>query len=72
MIPMAEKTRTVPLAAQQEKWYAEACDRLNPERLKKLLVDLIDIHSPTGAERRASEFIVGYMREHLGLSLIHI
>jgi acetylornithine deacetylase/succinyl-diaminopimelate desuccinylase-like protein len=66
MTPMAEKTRTVPLAAQQEKWYAEACDRLNPERLKKLLVDLIDIHSPTGAERRASEFIVGYMREHLG------
>src|ERR1700687_65374 len=65
MTPMAEKTRNVPLAPQQEKWYAQACDRLNPERLKKLLVDLIDIHSPTGGERRASEFIVGYLREHL-------
>jgi acetylornithine deacetylase/succinyl-diaminopimelate desuccinylase-like protein len=63
---MAEKTRLVPLSAEQEKWYAAACERLNPERLQKLLLNLIDIHSPTGAERQASEFIAGYMREHLG------
>jgi hypothetical protein len=63
---MAEKTRIVPLSAEQEKWYAAACERLNPERLQKLLLNLIDIHSPTGAERQASEFIAGYMREHLG------
>src|SRR5690348_16187053 len=63
---MAEKTRMVPLSAEQEKWYGRACERLNPERLQKLLLDLIDIHSPTGAERPASEFIAGYMRENLG------
>ena len=51
---MAEKTRLVPLSAEQEKWYAAACERLNPERLQKLLLNLIDIHSPTGAERLAS------------------
>ena len=63
---MADKTRNVALSAEQEKWYAQACERLNPARLQKLLLGLIDIHSPTGAERQASEFIAGYMREHLG------
>ncbi|MGZ6196005.1 MAG: hypothetical protein ACXWML_12350 [Candidatus Binataceae bacterium] len=63
---MADKTSIVPLSAEQEKWYGQACDRLNPERLKKLLLHLIDIHSPTGAERQASEFVAAYMREHLG------
>src|ERR1700693_2420901 len=63
---MADKTRNVPLSAEQERWYATACERLNPERLKQLLLNLIDIHSPTGVERQASEFIASYMREHLG------
>src|SRR5271163_4926945 len=62
---MADKTRNVPLSVEQEKWYSQACERLNPERLKKLLLDLIDVHSPTGAERQASEFIAGHMRQHL-------
>src|SRR5579863_7142412 len=63
---MAEKTRIVPFSAEQEKWYGQACERLNPERLRNLLLELINIHSPTGAERRASEFAAGYMREHVG------
>ena len=63
---MADKTRNVPLPTEQEQWYATACERLNPERLKKLLLNLIDIHSSTGAERQASEFIASYMRERLG------
>src|SRR5271165_3708267 len=63
---MADKTRSAPFSAEQEKWYAQACERLNRERLKKLLLNLIDVHSPTGAERQASEFMTGYMREHLG------
>jgi len=63
---MAENTRTLPLSAEQEKWYGQACERLNPERLRNLLLELINIHSPTGAERRASEFAAAYMREHVG------
>jgi acetylornithine deacetylase/succinyl-diaminopimelate desuccinylase-like protein len=54
------------LSPQQEGWYADACARLDAERLKSLLLRLIDISSPTGAERRASEFIADYMRERLG------
>ena len=46
--------------------YAAACERLNPGCLQKLLLNLLDIHSPTGAERQVSEFIASYMRAHLG------
>ena len=63
---MTDARRNIPLSAEQEKWYEAACARLNPERLKQLLIRLINIHSPTGAERAASEFISGYMREHVG------
>jgi len=54
------------LSQRQEGWYADACARLDAARLKRLLLQLIDIHSPTGAERRASEFIAAYMRDKLG------
>jgi acetylornithine deacetylase/succinyl-diaminopimelate desuccinylase-like protein len=63
---MATETRQLAFSPEQERWYAEACARLDPERLKRVLLELIDIHSPTGAERRASEFIADYMREGLG------
>jgi acetylornithine deacetylase/succinyl-diaminopimelate desuccinylase-like protein len=63
---MAGKTRNVPFSTQQEQWYEQACKRLDADRLRKLLIDLIGIHSPTGAERRASEFMAEYMRGHLG------
>lgn len=63
---MASKTAQLPFSAEQEKWYQDACARLDPSRLKRLLMDLINIHSPTGLERPASEFMANYMREHLG------
>src|SRR5690348_15074722 len=50
---------------EQEQWYSEACARLDPERLKRLLLQLIDVPSPTGSEREASEFIAGYLTQHL-------
>jgi acetylornithine deacetylase/succinyl-diaminopimelate desuccinylase-like protein len=63
---MATETRQLPLSPEQERWYSEACGRLNSERLKHLLLELINIPSPTGAEQRASEFIAAYMRDRLG------
>jgi acetylornithine deacetylase/succinyl-diaminopimelate desuccinylase-like protein len=54
------------LSEEQEHWYSEACARLDPERLKRLLLQLIDISSPTGGERQISEFIAAYMRQQLG------
>lgn len=47
--------------------YEAVCDRLNPDRFRDLLVNLINIHSPTGLERPASEFMAGYLREAVGI-----
>jgi acetylornithine deacetylase/succinyl-diaminopimelate desuccinylase-like protein len=63
---MTSETVQAPFSAEQERWYGDACARLDPERLKRLLLQLIDIPSPTGGERRASEFIAGYLAERLG------
>lgn len=49
--------------AQQQKWYDAACAEINEGRLKQLIFDLTARHSPTGAEREASEFMVDYMNK---------
>ena len=52
-----QPTRKLPLSAEQQGWYEAAVAKLDQNRLKQLLFDLTDIHSPTGATRAASEFI---------------
>ncbi|WP_036420663.1 acetylornithine deacetylase [Mycobacterium sp. 360MFTsu5.1] len=47
--------------------YEAVCDRLNPDRFRNLLVNLINIHSPTGLERPASEFMADYLRDTVGI-----
>jgi acetylornithine deacetylase/succinyl-diaminopimelate desuccinylase-like protein len=64
--PASGETQQFPFTPERDRWYAEACSRLDPERLKRLLLALIDIPSPTGAEREASEFLAAQMRERLG------
>ena len=64
--PMASVTRKLALGEERERWYAQACARLDAERLKRLLLGLVDIPSPTGDERAASEFIADWMRDHVG------
>src|SRR6516165_844001 len=56
----------IPLSDEQEGWYSDACARLDSERLKQLLLQLINIPSPTGNERQASEFIADYLKQQLG------
>jgi acetylornithine deacetylase/succinyl-diaminopimelate desuccinylase-like protein len=63
---LSQSTIQAPLSTEQERWYSEACARLDSERLKRFLLQLIDIPSPTGAERRASEFVADYLQQHLG------
>lgn len=50
-------TRKAPFSSDQTHWFETVCARLNSDRLKSLLFDLTNIHSPTGATRTASEFI---------------
>jgi len=49
---------TTSLTTQQRAWYETACATVSKERLKQLVFDLTNVHSPTGAERDASEFMV--------------
>lgn len=51
----------LPLTGQQQEWYESACNRLSGERLRDLLVDLVNIHSPTGAEAEASRYLSDYL-----------
>ena len=62
-----EPTLQVPFTKEQRQWYEKARDKLNPQRLKKLLFNLTNIHSPTGATRDASHFMVDYI-DAMGLN----
>ena len=56
-----EPTVSAPFSTEQQRMYDLACERLNPDRLKRLLAALTDIHSPTGAARAASKHMVGHL-----------
>tara|TARA_R110002110_G_scaffold205066_7_gene417343 strand:- start:499636 stop:500961 length:1326 start_codon:yes stop_codon:yes gene_type:complete len=62
-----EPTIRNPLSEQQSHWYEKACEKLDSKRLQKLIFQLTDIHSPTGASRQASEFMADRM-EQIGLA----
>jgi acetylornithine deacetylase/succinyl-diaminopimelate desuccinylase-like protein len=53
--------------APRRALYERACACVNPARLRKLLADLVDIHSPTGAELPICEFIASHL-ETLGMA----
>jgi putative aminopeptidase FrvX len=51
----------------QQQWFKAACSKINKDRLRELTCQLVDIHSPTGAEKEVSEFLTDYM-SNAGLS----
>jgi len=51
-------TAKAPFSPEQLRWYEAACANIHAGRLTKRLFALTDIHSPTGATREASEYIV--------------
>lgn len=52
---------STPFNNSQRQYYEQACKKIDAGRLKQLVFDLTDIHSPTGNERQASEYLVAYM-----------
>ncbi len=58
-----EPTTQLPFSAQQQQWYEAACAKIDPQRLQQLLFSITDIHSPTGAARAASEFMVAQLNK---------
>jgi acetylornithine deacetylase/succinyl-diaminopimelate desuccinylase-like protein len=61
------RTTPLPLTPERQAIFDAVMARLRPERMRDLLVDLIDIHSPTGGERAASEFMVNYLKREVGI-----
>lgn len=53
-------------AAEQRRLYDAACAKLDAARLGRTLMELVNIPSPTGAERAAIEFAAERMRERSG------
>lgn len=61
------ETFPLPLDASRQEMFEAILAKLDPERMRDLLVSLVDIHSPTGGERQASEFMAGYLQEAVGI-----
>jgi acetylornithine deacetylase/succinyl-diaminopimelate desuccinylase-like protein len=60
------------LSAEQRATYEQICEHLNPTRLRDLLVRLVDIHSPTGAEQAAAEFMAEYLSTEVGVGASYL
>ena len=56
-----EPTAAAPFTPEMTAAYERARAKLDPARLKQLLFEITDIHSPTGATRNAAEFVAGHM-----------
>ena len=59
---MPNNSNELSLSAVQRSWYDVACRGINAERLKRLTHALTAIHSPTGAERGACEYLASHLR----------
>lgn len=64
---MRVTTDPLPLDAERQAMYDAVLARLDRDRMQRLLVDLVDIHSPTGAERAVSEFTARHLAEQVGI-----
>ncbi|MEA5153478.1 hypothetical protein [Raineyella sp.] len=64
---MRVTTHPLPLDPERQKMYDAVVSRLDADRMRDLLVDLVDIHSPTGAERAASEFMAAHLTDRVGI-----
>ncbi|MCK0091519.1 acetylornithine deacetylase [Rhodococcus sp. HNM0563] len=60
-------TEVLLLDGHRRELYEAVCARLDADRFRDLLVDLIGIHSPTGQERAASEFMATHLRDRVGI-----
>ena len=58
---MVEENKILKFSEQQRSWYDSACANIKSQRLQLLIQNLTSIHSPTGSEREASEYMVDYL-----------
>src|SRR5499426_2448223 len=61
-IPSDVPDKPVPLSREQRVWLEQAVSRIDEERMRAFNCAITSIHSPTGEERTASEWMVQQMR----------
>ena len=54
--------KPVPLSREQRDWLEQIVSRIDEERMRAFNCAITSIHSPTGEERAASEWMVQQMR----------
>src|SRR6516165_6929910 len=54
--------KPVPLSHEQRGWLGKAVSRIDEERMRAFNCTITSIHSPTGEEHTASEWMVQQMR----------
>src|SRR5215471_6534461 len=69
-IPGDVPVKSVPLSHGQRGWLEQAVSCIDEERMRTFNCALTGIHSPTGGERAASEWMVQRMRE-LGIDAFY-
>jgi acetylornithine deacetylase/succinyl-diaminopimelate desuccinylase-like protein len=53
----------VPLSPEQQEWLKAAWAQVERERLVQLIVDMVNIPSPTGREGELARFLTSYMKK---------
>ena len=69
-IPSDAPVKPVPLSREQRGWLEHAVALIDEERMRTFNCAITSIHSPTGAERAASEWMVQQMRG-LGIEALY-
>ena len=67
MTDTLDTTDTATLDPARREMYEKVLAKLDPDRFRELLVDLVNIHSPTGRERPASEYMASYLQDKVGI-----
>lgn len=68
---MKVSTQQLPFNAEQQEMFETLLRHLNPDRMRDLLVDIVDIHSPTGDERRVIEYMTDHLRDRVGVPAVY-
>lgn len=69
-VPVDVPVKRMPLSAEQRQWLQQAVSLVDEGRMRAFNRAITDIHSPTGAEREASEWLVAHMRD-IGLDAFY-
>ena len=64
---MKVTTHPMPLGEERQQMLDRLWRSLDRDRMQDLLVRLVNIHSPTGGEREASEFMTQYLRSTVSI-----